>query len=283
MKVFNPEELFKNITDIEELKNLPYNYLQDKAVLGIDIYEYSKYPLTEQIYVPVIFNKLYELTATNVSNQEQFLFASYGSKLSSYKKNFISTGDGGFQIFDNPLQAIVFAIYFQSNVKRFISGGSPEPFLKKLHKVVQKIELRYAITHDYVYSYNNNFFGPSIINNARILFRDNLNRLLVDDNTINWFTETINSIENLLDMDRDNFLLTNFFKKYDKNLVSSLFESKGTFKSVDVLKIGHIDIKTTSLDIYNLHIQTLLKLKIVKHDYKMYLLTLGNLNTKGIE
>lgn len=283
MKTFKPEELLKDIDSIEEIKKLPFEFLQKKAVLGIDLYEYSKYPLVEQIYVPVIFNKLYESTANNASIQEKFLFGSYGSKINDYKKNFISTGDGGFQIFDNPMQAVVFAIYFQSNVKRFISGGSPDPFLKKLHKIVNKIELRYAITFDYVYSYNYNFFGPAIINNARILFRDNLNRLLVDDNTINWFTETINSIENLLDMDRETFLLTNFFKHYDVHAESLLFEQKGTFKSVDVLKIGHIDVKTTALDIYNLHIQTLLKLKIVKHDYKMYLLTLGNLNTKGIE
>jgi hypothetical protein len=283
LKTFEPEKLLERIEDIEEIRKLPFDYLKEKTVLGIDLYEYSKYPLVEQIYVPVIFNKLYEAAANNASVRESFIFSSYGSNGDDFKKNFISTGDGGFQIFDNPLQAVLFAIYFQSNVKRFISGGSPDAILKKLHKIVQNIELRYAITHDHIYSYNNNFFGPAIISNARILYRDNLNRLLVDHNSINWFTETINSIENLMDMNKKNFLLTNFFKHYDPNLESSLFEKKGAFKSVDLLKIGNIDIKTTSLDIYNLHIQTLLKLNIVKHDYKMYLLTLGNLNTKGIE
>lgn len=283
MKTFKPEELIENIDDIEIIKKLPENYLQKKAILGIDIYKYSKFPLVEQIYIPVIFEKLYAISAANVLTFEKFIFKSYIKKTSDFKKNFISTGDGGFQIFDNPLQALVFSIYFQANVKRFVSGGSGVPLLKKLHKIVDKIELRYAITFDDVYSYKNNFFGASIINNARILSKDTLNRLLVDDKTINWFTDSINSIENLIDLDRETFLQTMFFKDYDVADESLLFNEKGSFKSVDLLKIGQIEAKTTSLEIYNLHIQTLLTLKIEKHDYDRYLLTLGNLNTTGIK
>lgn len=283
MKDFDPAEALKDLDNPELIKQLAYENIEEKTILGIDIYKYSKYPLEQQFYVPVVFEILYNITCVNLIKLESFLFNSYGNKKSDFRKNFISTGDGGFQIFDNPLQAVVFALYFQANLKRFLSGGSTHELLKKLYKVVETYELRYVITHDSIYSYNNNFFGPAIINNARILSKDNLNRLLVDAKTINWFTETINSVENLMDLDKTTFQQTKFFKNFDQSLVSVLFENRGTFMSVDVLKIGQIESKTVTLNIYNLHVQVLFDLKIEKHDYSRFLLTLGNLNTTGIE
>ncbi|RXK58762.1 hypothetical protein ESA94_15340 [Lacibacter luteus] len=282
MKTFNPEELIKAIDNIDIIRNLPNEYIHEKTVLGIDIYKYSQYPLTEQVYVPVIFEKLYKITAANVIKHENFLFNSYGKKINDFKDNFISTGDGGFQIFDNPLQALVFALYFQANVKRYSAGGNVNDFLKKLHYIVNSIELRYAITQDFIYSFEKNFYGSAIINNARILSRDSLNRLLLDSKSISWFTDTINSVENLMDLDRETFLLTTFFKDYDKTKESVLFEDRGSFKSVDVLKIGQIEAKTTTIDVYNLYVQALIRLIIEKHEYNNFLITLGNLNTSGI-
>jgi len=283
MKEFNPEELFKNIEDIEVLKKLPSEYLYEKTVLGIDIYKYSQYPTTEQVYIPVLFKALYDVTVNNVFKFEQFIFNSYKKETEEFKKNFISTGDGGFQIFDNPIQAIIFSLYFQMNVKRYCSGASKNAHFKKLYKIIDSIDLRYAVTIDIVYSYQANFFGPAIINNARILSKDSLNRLLVDSNTIKWFNMNINSIENLMDLDINSLLSTTYFRDYNPKLKSILFNDKSHFKSVDVQKIGRIEAKFSSLDIFNLHIQTLIKLQIEKHDYNTYIVTLGNLNTRGIE
>ena len=283
MKQFNPEELFKGKTDLELLKSLPNKYLTEKVILGIDIYKYSQYPLVEQIYIPVLFDTLYKATVVNIIEGENFFFNIYGTEHEDFEANFISTGDGGFQIFDNPLQAVLFAFYFQMNVRRFVSGSNKLEFRKKLHKIIDSIELRYVITSDLIYYFKSNFFGPGIINNARILSKDNLNRLLVDVNTVRWFTNNINSIENLMDIDKESFVLTDYFKNYNTKLHSRIFKIKNCIKSVDILKIGSITAKHSNLDIYNIHIQAILDLAIDKHAYKSFVITLGNLNTSGIQ
>lgn len=283
MQTFNAEELLKDINDVETMKKLPDNFMEEKVVLGVDIYKYSEYASIPQVFVPVLFGNLYSMTVSNVLDYEPFIFNGYGKTLKDFNSKFISTGDGGFQIFDNPIEAIVFSIYFQLNVKRFNSGASKNELLKKLNKLVGHIELRYAITSDKLYSYNSNYYGAAIISNSRILSKDHLNRVLIDDNTSAWLIHNINSIENLLDIDKEGFLSTNFFKSYKRELKTILFEKKGSFKSVDVLKIGTIKSKNTDLNIYNLHLQTLIRLVIDKHAYDIYIITLGNLNTKGIE
>lgn len=283
MENFKPEELFKNITDVEILNKLPTKYLYQKCILGIDIYKYSQYPLAEQIYIPVLFDSLYISTIQSIIEEEAFIFFKYGLDIKSFQSKFISTGDGGFQIFDNPVEAIVFALMFQMTVKRFVSGSNTVKFRKQLHQIIDNIELRYSITSDLVYTFKSNYFGPGIINNARILSKDSLNRLLIDSNTIKWFTNNINSVENLIIMNKNSFLQTNFFKDYDKKLRSDFFESKESFKSIDVLKIGSITAKNTSLDVYNLHIQALVTLDVEKQEYAEFMITLGNLNTAGIQ
>jgi len=281
MKEFKPLDLFKEISD-NELMTVHEDYLHQKTILGIDIYRYSQYPLTEQIYIPVLFETLYNATTKNLMSHEKFFFSRY-KKTADFKKDFISTGDGGFQIFDNPVEALIFALVFQMNVKRFVSGSNTVDFRKKLHKIISDIELRYAITFDTIYSYNSNFFGAGIINNARILSKDSLNRLLVDNNTINWFTNNLNSVENLVTIDKNSFVLTDSFKDYDTNLHSAIFDLGKSFKSVIASKIGSISAKETRLDIYNLYCQALFQLKIDKHDYNDFVITLGNINPSGIQ
>ena len=223
MKEFTPEKLLEDIDDLEQIKALPESYLNKKVVLGFDIYKYSQFPKVEQIYVPVVLERLYQTTSQNCIGRESFHFDSYAKTVGDFKKNFISTGDGGFQIFETPIQAVIFALFFQANVVRFVSGSSADEMLIKLQPIVHTFELRYAITHDFIYSYKKNFFGPAIINNARILSKDSLNRLLIDMNSITWFMQTINAIENLMDLDKKSFLLTETYKNHDPNL-SSIFK-----------------------------------------------------------
>ena len=74
-----------------------------------------------------------------------------------------------------------------------------------------------------------------------------------------------------------------FFKSYDETLTSLLFADNNSFKSVEVLTIGSIMIKNTPLEIYNLHIQAMISFKTQNSITKDFVVTLGNINTAGIE
>lgn len=282
MQEFKPEEHLQEDVELDFIKSLPASYINEKTVLGIDIYKYSQYPETEQIYIPVIFEWLYHVATTNVLDNEKYFFSKYAKNEKAFKAKFISTGDGGFQIFDDVIQALIFATYFQIALKRFVTSGGISSMEKNLHKIVDSIELRYAISRDKIYSYRSNFFGPAIINNARILSKDNLNRLLLDKNSVKWLDNTINSPENLLDINKSTLMKTNHFRSYQENEKSKLFDTTGQIFSVDIQKIGAITAKNTTLDIFNMRIQAKLELKVDHQDYKVYVVTLGNLNTSGL-
>lgn len=282
MKEFKPEDYLKEDVSLETIKSLPDSYIQDKVVLGIDIYKYSQYPAIEQVYIPVIFERFYSMTVANVKKHESYLFPEYGNNLTDYKKHFISTGDGGFQIFENVLQALVFASYFQVILKRYCTGGSTTILDKNLYKLVSSIDLRFAISLDKLYNYKGNYFGPAIINNARILSKDSLNRLLIDFNSIQWLNKSINSPENLMDINKEALSKTEYFKKFDKDLGTVMFDEPNKILSVDVQKVGTIKVKETSLDIFNMHLQAKLDLKVDHKEYSIYVVSLGNLNTSGI-
>ncbi|MDP1728006.1 MAG: hypothetical protein Q8M15_14570 [Bacteroidota bacterium] len=279
---FNPETFINDRNNIKG-KNLPSDIFPKKVILGIDIYRYSQYEPFEQIFIPVIFNRLYSLTVNSVLKFENYFFISYGKNSKDFKAKFVSTGDGGFQIFETPIQAIIFSIYFQANVKKFISGNNLSAYFLKLHGIIDFIDLRYAITSGMVYLYEGNYYGPGIISNARILSKDSLNRLLVDYNTIKWFTNNINSVENLMDIDLKSIShIPEYKESADLELQSTLFHLKGAIKTVDLLKIGSIKIKESDLDVYSLHVQALIRLSTRTNLYNNFLITLGNLNTTGI-
>ncbi|MGC4102859.1 hypothetical protein [Ferruginibacter sp.] len=282
MNEFKPEEILNNDIDLATIESLPSSYIQEKVVLGIDIYKYSQYPTIEQIYIPVVFDWLYHMAAINTIKHEKYFFDGYGATEVDFKKKFISTGDGGFQIFDDVLQAVIFATYFQTALRRYVTGGATGPLEKNLYKVVSSLELRYAISRDKIYSYKSNYFGPAIINNARILSKDNLNRLLIDLNSISWLTKNLNAAENLLDIDKESLAKTSYFKGHDKSKGSRLFDTSGKILSVDLQKVGALKAKETMLDIFNMHLQAKLEIIVGHHDYKIYVVTLGNLNTSGI-
>lgn len=285
MKNFDPESKLAEILDEDERSTFHLGFIKYKSVLGIDIYKYSDYPESIQVYVPVLFNSLYKVTVLNCINEDKYFFQKYGDTLEEFKEKFISTGDGGFQIFDDPMQSLIFAAYFQLNVTRFNSGSLTTNLNINLFNIVGRIELRYATTFDKIYSYDKNFFGPAIINNVRILSKDSLNRLLIDFPTLKWFNLNINAIENLLLLNKGDFSNIPYFKDYNSKIKSLLFE-KGNgdkIKTVDVLKIGAIKSKNSLLEIYNLKIQVHINIPTRKKSFAGFLVTVGNLNTKGIE
>lgn len=270
------EEIKKSLTiDLGE-------NIEKKAILGIDIYRYSQYKTLEQSLIPHLFNILLDQAFVNCFNREKYFFQSTSEEI--IRERFIDTGDGGFLIFDNPFQAILFSIFFQANVKRYNSG---HVVTKNIRKIIGSITLRYSLTYDEIYNYSTNHYGTGIINNARILSKDKLNRFLVDHKTIEWFDEEFNGIENLMSLKPNDFKIINFFKDYDdirdeKRRLSVIFDSDtSNFLTVDLLHIGEIKSKLDILDVYSLHMQIQVTSGGNKK-FNIYTVSLGNLNSSDL-
>ena len=84
------------------------------AVLGLDIYRYSKFDLPRQRLIPMLFQYLHLQAVSRCNAKEQYLY-----QHSQLAERFVPTGDGGFQILDTPLHALVFAIYFQLHLHAY--------------------------------------------------------------------------------------------------------------------------------------------------------------------
>lgn len=250
-----------------------------KTVLGIDIYHYSQYKPLEQSLIPILFKLIYDKAVSLCLSDSSFMFQNY--KQETFRNQFIDTGDGGFQIFDTPIHATAFVINFQMIVRYYNSFR----YFPKLRKIIGPLGLRYALTHDKIYKFNDNYFGPSIINNSRILNKDSLNRFLLDENTFNWFLHKINGIENLphASMEQLKSLLSFVdYKEVDGHnniYVDDEGFNFGKITSCDIQKIGDIISKKMKLSIYNLHLQYQGSLGEDKFNT---VISLGNLNAGGI-
>jgi hypothetical protein len=158
--------------------------------------------------------------------------------------------------------------------------------------------VRYAITYDNIYKYNRNktanFFGAGIINNARIMSKDKLNRFLIDDNTFKWFLTSITGIENLLSISLKDLTKLGEFSSYDIGKMekgqNALIRVDNTtlslegIKSVDVQKIGTIREKESEIDIYNLHLQATIEYyPLFSKERRVFTISVGNLNTSGLD
>lgn len=258
-----------------------------KSVIGLDIYQYSSYGEFEQMLIPFLFKTMFNTTIDLCLQNHPFIFQQYTKE--RIEKSFISTGDGGFLIFDNPLHSLLFA----SNYAIVLRVYNAFHFFPRLRKIIGGLSTRYAITYDKVYTYNDNFYGRAIINNARILSSDSLNRCLIDEHSHRWFTLNIDGIENLQVITIEDISHINDFSKgYNSQLLTTtqdkLFSHeanrhKGIINS-DILKIGKIKAKESDLNIYNLHLQVSLTLENDDDptQKKVVTVSLGNLNTAGI-
>ncbi len=257
-----------------------------KSVLGIDIYKYNSYPDFEQTLIPIIFKIMLDATIELCLSSQIFIFQNYTKN--DIMKKFIDTGDGGFFIFDSPLHSVVFAIYFQI-IRRIYNSYHLYP---RLRKIIGHISLRYAITYDTIYQFNNNHYGRSIINNSRILNKDNLNRCLIDQGTHEWFLIHLDGVENLQVISMKEIANIYDYQDYDTDCIhegNSLFCQNHTRNSgiinADISKIGTIISKNTPLDVYNLHIQVTTQMtntNIQNEQPRKITISLGNLNTSGI-
>lgn len=275
------EDLYEAIASYINLKSFT-----KKSVLGIDIYRYGLYKHLEQVLIPPLFKILFGKAIRLCLENNQFIFQRYTRE--RIEKSFISTGDGGFVIFDTPLHALFFAINFEMVVRAYNSYH----LFPKLRNIIGSISLRYAVTYDTIFLFDNNFYGSAIINNARILDKDTLNRCLIDQQSYDWFLVNIDGLENLQIYTIENIANIYEFLDYDRsyikngeneilNLESSRYS--GVINS-DILKVGQIQSKESQINIYNLHLQVTMSIFADnKRDTRRVItVSLGNLNTSGI-
>jgi hypothetical protein len=288
------ESLYEKVNKIPQSDDLYHelaNYVNLKSfkrvsVLGIDIYRYGLYKHLEQTMIPTLFKILFDKTVRLCLENNQFVFQNYNKE--KIEKAFISTGDGGFLIFDTPLHSLFFAINFEMMVRAF----NAYHLFPKLRNIIGSLSLRYAVTFDTIFHFENNYYGSAIINNARILEKDSLNRCLLDQRTYEWFLTNIDGIENLQTYTIYDIANIYDFTTYDKSFIKSgkndiinirLSRYSGIINS-DILRIGQIESKTILMNIFNLHLQvTLFAYADNKKDSKRRItVSLGNLNTAGI-
>jgi hypothetical protein len=279
------EELLRNkeINFDTEIKK----YYENKVVLGFDVYQYSQFELIPQTLIPFLLRKLIDESIENCFAYEGFIFQKTSS--TEIRDRFIDTGDGGFFVFDNPLEAVIFAIFLQMNLKQFNNNNS---FLEEYGKIIKNVFVRFSITYDELCSVKlcsakPNYYGPAIIRNARILAKDSLNRFLFDEKTMKWFEKNFNGLENLILFDINTYVenvpfFNNYEKKRNKHDMLSLILNESIY-SCDVSKIGKIKSKKEPLDLYSVHFQVLLGLSEESgKSLKRIIATLGNLNASGL-
>jgi len=277
----NSEDLYERLSDY-----IKVNDFTRVGVLGIDIYRYGLYKHVEQTLIPTIFKIFFEKAIRLCLENNQFVFQKYDRK--RLEDSFISTGDGGFLILDSPLHALFFAINFEMLVRAY----NAYHLFPKLRNIIGSISLRYAITYDTMFHFDNNYYGSAIINNSRILEKDTLNRCLIDQRTYDWFLINIDGIENLQIYTIQQIANIYQFSDYNDNLITEghneIITNEETRRSgiinSDILKIGQIHSKETFLNIYNLHLQVTMKIFSDSNRERNRTMTvsLGNLNTTGI-
>ncbi len=297
----NKSEKFSQEYSDEELAEIRRIIGQRLTVVGIDIYRYSRLPPEKQMFVPHLFDLIYDYSWDLITQNFNFLFQHYDAmyrsnreQLIKHSEFFLNTGDGGYQILETPIHAIIFILTIATILRLYNS----DMFMRKLHAKIGNIEVRYVITVDDVYQYNckcnKNFYGASIINNSRILSKDRLNRLIIDNNTYSWFLDRTIGIENLMSLGLLSIKDIPEFSNYDQTKIdegnNALIqkENLGTvqegIKSIDVQKIGRIKQKGDHLDIYNLHMQAVIHYRAFLQETEQTItVSVGNLNTSGIE
>jgi hypothetical protein len=256
------------------------------SVLGIDIYKYASLDEFQQRLIPILFKWLYKDAVATTLRNESFLFQGYTA--SDFESAFISTGDGGFQIFPTPVHSLVFAIYFQAALKSF-NGYANYPMIRQF---LGETSLRYCLTVGALFSFDGSYFGPSIINNARLLTKDRLNRFLIDSNCENWFAIKTQGLETLSQYSYERLAEISIFASYDRSFLKErnvifklvpLAPRRNGISTLNSLKIGKLQLKDRTLDVYSVYLQTMFEVTAVGNSKKYDLVvSLGNLNTTGI-
>jgi len=295
LRHYDTESIFEKVNivpDSEDLHEAIGDYINlrafaKRAVLGIDIYRYGMYKHLEQVLIPPLFKILFEKAIRLCLENNQFVFQTYTKE--RIEKNFISTGDGGFVIFDTPLHALFFAINFEMVIRAYNSYH----LFPKLRNIIGSLSLRYAVSYDTIFRFDHNYYGSAIITNARILNKDTLNRCLIDQATYDWFLISIDGLENLQVLTIEDIANIYDFLDYDRKWIAEGVNEildrnadnrrTGIINS-DILKVGQIQAKETLVNIFNLHLQISMQIYSDRkvESKRTITVSLGNLNTSGI-
>ena len=255
------------------------------CILGYDIYKYSQFAESQQNLIPFIFDLLKKETIRFCEGLEKYIFIDVG-----FSDNFISTGDGGFIIFQNPLQAIVFNTIFFLHLQAYNSFR----LYPKLGLYIGPLTIRSCLTMGNIFHYGKNYYGPGIITNARIISKDKLNRFLIDEKTYQWFLTKFNGIENITEITLEDI---NQVVRLQKKITSSLFFSSESqievrkqgreynkFISCHLQKIGSVLAKESSISVYNVELQAYMYVfdETDINKGKHFVVSVGNLNCTGL-
>jgi hypothetical protein len=136
--VFEKTNVIPDESDLlDELKKyVCYGEIGRKSVLGIDIFQYTSYGEFEQTLLPFLFKNLFRATIKQCLENHSYLFQKYTQ--AGIESSFISTGDGGFLIFDTPLHSLVFACNFAVALRVYNSYH----YYPKLRKVIGEVNVR---------------------------------------------------------------------------------------------------------------------------------------------
>jgi hypothetical protein len=179
----NKDETFIDKYSEEELLQIKNIVDKKPTVVGIDIYQYSQFLTEKQMFLPHLFELIYDQSWHLIKQNFAYLFQKYGGigiieikgePCIDQKNYFINTGDGGYQILETPIHAIIFILTFATILRLYNS----DLFMRKLHSKIGNVDMRYAITVDDIYRYRTNHYGAGIINNSRILSKDKLNKYI---------------------------------------------------------------------------------------------------------
>jgi hypothetical protein len=295
LRHYDTESIFDKVNiipDSEDLRealsdHIDLNSFRKRAVLGIDIYRYGLYKHLEQVLIPPLFKILFEKAIRLCLENNQFIFQKYSKE--KIENAFISTGDGGFVIFDTPLHALFFAINFEMVIRAYNSYH----LFPKLRSIIGSLSLRYAISYDTLFRFDHNYYGSAIINNARILNKDTLNRCLIDQQTYDWFLISIDGLENLQVLTIEDIANIYDFLDYDRKWLSEgkneILDNNASNRRTgiinsDILKVGQIQSKESLINIFNLHLQISMQIYSDRkvESKRTITVSLGNLNTSGI-
>ena len=295
LRHYDTESIFDKVNiipDSEDLRealsdHIDLNSFRKRAVLGIDIYRYGLYKHLEQVLIPPLFKILFEKAIRLCLENNQFIFQKYSKE--KIENAFISTGDGGFVIFDTPLHALFFAINFEMVIRAYNSYH----LFPKLRSIIGSLSLRYAISYDTLFRFDHNYYGSAIINNARILNKDTLNRFLIDQQTYDWFLISIDGLENLQVLTIEELANIYDFLDYDRKWLSEgkneILDNNASNRRTgiinsDILKVGQIQSKESLINIFNLHLQISMQIYSDRkvESKRTITVSLGNLNTSGI-
>ena len=224
-----------------------------------------------------MFEHLYRTAIAHCSNHESYLF-----QTDQFTDRFVPTGDGGFLILDTPLHALAFALWFQLELTSFNSGFT----LPRMRRLLNEpLTVRYAITQDALIHYESDWYGAAIINNARILSRDSLNRCLVDANSASWFAHRLTSFENLLALVLPGKNAIREFSGFQSSgKASMLFADPPQVHSAILQKVGPLPAKGHQFDVYSAYVQVgLLHGRPGQPADQDIIASVGNLNTAGLD